>query len=231
MSMTEWAKKEVELACKREAPDRKEGEWDYGCACYESALKAFESLMEDEHSGMSIFLTLNILNNLVKGIPLTPIEDREEDWNYVFEDEDTKVFQHKRYSKLFKHIDTEGEVAKESYNCLDRFVIFNEHNNESVINYMSLEIEKIASEYYPITFPFTPNKVNVYVEFYDLSSWFHDKDADITILHIDCVGDKVVDRWFIETLENKNWLKELDREKARELVFCCGVPYKAGDEK
>lgn len=48
MSMKSWAEREVEIACKHENPDRKEGEWDYGCACYESALKAFKSLMEDE---------------------------------------------------------------------------------------------------------------------------------------------------------------------------------------
>lgn len=34
MDMKEWAKREVELACKRENPDRKEGEFVYGCACY-----------------------------------------------------------------------------------------------------------------------------------------------------------------------------------------------------
>lgn len=62
MSMLEWAKREVEIACKRENPDKKEGEFDYGCACYESALKAFESLCEDGHSGMSIGFTKNILN-------------------------------------------------------------------------------------------------------------------------------------------------------------------------
>ena len=50
MTMIEWARREVELACNREKPDRKEGEWDYGCACYESALKAYESLAEDSHS-------------------------------------------------------------------------------------------------------------------------------------------------------------------------------------
>ena len=58
----EWAKKEVEIACKRENPNRKKGEFDYGCACYESALKAFESLTEDNHSGYSIGITKNILN-------------------------------------------------------------------------------------------------------------------------------------------------------------------------
>ena len=39
-----WAENEVKVACHRENPDRKEGEFDYGCACYESALKAFKSL-------------------------------------------------------------------------------------------------------------------------------------------------------------------------------------------
>lgn len=48
MNMTDWAKREVEIACKRENPSRKEGEFDYGCACYESALKAFNCLMESK---------------------------------------------------------------------------------------------------------------------------------------------------------------------------------------
>jgi hypothetical protein len=73
--MSDWAKREVEIACKREAPDRKDGEWDYGCACYESALKAYQSLMEDGHSGFSFSLTRQILNRLIDGKPLTPIED------------------------------------------------------------------------------------------------------------------------------------------------------------
>ena len=57
MTMSEWAKREVEIACKKENPDRKEPESDYGCACYESALKAFNSLLEDGHSGYSIGFT------------------------------------------------------------------------------------------------------------------------------------------------------------------------------
>ena len=53
MSMQTWAEKEIEIACKRERADSKveDGELDYGCACYESALKAYKSLIEDGHSG------------------------------------------------------------------------------------------------------------------------------------------------------------------------------------
>lgn len=39
MSTSEWAKKEIELACKYERGDKDPEEWDYGCACYESACK------------------------------------------------------------------------------------------------------------------------------------------------------------------------------------------------
>ena len=57
-NMLEWAKREVEIACKKENPNRKEGEFDYGCACYESALKAFESLCEDGHLRKSMLMGL-----------------------------------------------------------------------------------------------------------------------------------------------------------------------------
>ena len=75
MNMTDCAKREIEIACaRRERGDKNTDEWDYGCACYESAYKAFQSLVEDEHNGMSIRLTQNILNRLIDGKPLTPIE-------------------------------------------------------------------------------------------------------------------------------------------------------------
>lgn len=87
----EWAKREVEIACKKENPNRKEGEFDYGCACYKSALKAFESLTEDEHSGFSIKITQAILNRLIDGKPLTPIEDTDDAWNIVSLSNDDKL--------------------------------------------------------------------------------------------------------------------------------------------
>lgn len=54
--MEQWAKREIELACKRERGDKDPELWDYGVACYKSAYKAYKSLLEDGHSGTSIGL-------------------------------------------------------------------------------------------------------------------------------------------------------------------------------
>ena len=69
-SMELWAENEVKIACHR-----KGGEFDYGCACYESALKAFQSLCNDGLSVASIMFTKAILNRMIAGKPLMPIED------------------------------------------------------------------------------------------------------------------------------------------------------------
>lgn len=63
--MYEWAKREIELTCKRDRGNRPKEEFDdefnYGCACYASALKAFKSLLDDKHSGASIMITKDML--------------------------------------------------------------------------------------------------------------------------------------------------------------------------
>ena len=40
-------------------------------------------LLDDEHSGLSIQITKMILDKLIDGKALTPIEDVPESWNYV----------------------------------------------------------------------------------------------------------------------------------------------------
>lgn len=78
----EWANREVELACSK--LEKGNGfEKDYLAPCYRSALKAYESLMADNHSGASLELTTGILLRLLRGKPLTPIEDTEEAWELL----------------------------------------------------------------------------------------------------------------------------------------------------
>ena len=151
MSMKEWAKREVELACKHENPDRKEGEFDYGCACYESALKAFDSLLEDGHSGFSIGLTKQILNRLIDGKPLVPIEDTDDSWEYVGEfDDKSKRYQCKRMSSLFKTVYPDGSVRYSDNNRIVKVEIGSETCWHSGF------INRIVDEIFPLTMPYMP---------------------------------------------------------------------------
>ena len=157
----EWAKREVEIACKRENPNRKKGEFDYGCACYVSALKAFESLTEDGHSGYSIGITKNILNRLINGMPLTPIEDTDDVWNMSYtNDNGEMVYQCNRMSALFKTVHLDGSVDYSSNDycyCID---ISNPKNT-----YSSGLVRKIIHKMFPITMPYMPEKpIKVYGE-------------------------------------------------------------------
>ncbi len=151
MSMSEWAKREVGIACKHEAPDRKDGEWDYGCACYESALKAYLSLMEDEHSGMSFSLTAAILKRLLEGKPLTPIEDVPEVWNesHGWAD-DGKHYQCNRMTSLFKDVSADGTVT---YHDVERYYCKEVGNG---VTYKCGLESRILDELHPITMPYNP---------------------------------------------------------------------------
>lgn len=163
MSMLEWAKKEVELACKKENPNRKEGEFDYGCACYESALKAFNSLMEDGHSGLSMSLTKGILNRLLSEKPLTPIENTNDIWKFSAEYDDKIAYQCIRMSSLFKYRYFDGNV---SYMDNDRFYAVLVDDPECYFS--SNMVDEVMLEFYPIKFPFIPynNPIKVFCDMF-----------------------------------------------------------------
>lgn len=151
MSMTDWAKSEVEIACKREAPNRKNGEWDYGCACYESALKAYLSLMDDGHSGASFGFTTGILKRLLEAKPLTPIEDVPEMWNEVSHNADgSHDYQSRRMSSLFKHVLSEGVVK---YSDVRRYYC---EDLETGCTYTCGLEGNVLDELHPITLPYYP---------------------------------------------------------------------------
>lgn len=162
--MLDWAKKEVEIACKKENPNRKEGEFNFPCSCYKSALKAFESLLEDGLSGFSIKMTQAILIRLLNGQPLTPIEDIEDIWNVCsFSDilaHGIDVYQCKRMSSLFKHIYFDGTVK---YYDVDNSYCVDINNPSNT--YSSSLVRKLIDEMFPIKMPYMPGKpIAVYCE-------------------------------------------------------------------
>ena len=150
--MTEWAKREIEIACKRERGDKPESEWDYGCACYDSAYKAFQSLLGDGHSGMSIQFTKQILNRLIDGKPLTPIEDTPDAWGDGDCRDGKVTYQCRRMSALFKDVYADGKVE---YHDVDRCLCV-PRDNPGGYGWHNGFISKLIHEKYPITMPYYP---------------------------------------------------------------------------
>lgn len=141
MHLSEWAKKEIELASTKED--------GYGKAVMNSAAKAFMSLIDDEHSGMSIGFTKNILNRLIDCKPLTPLTGEDSEWvlDTLFYDENCnpKVSQNARCSSVFKR-DYDGVIE---YDDIDRFVC----EDISGSRFYSNTIPKIVMDSYPDIFP------------------------------------------------------------------------------
>ena len=165
--MFSWAQKEVELAV---ASEKKSAEgtddWQYGVGCYESAMKAYEALLEDNHSGMSIQITKSILNRLIDGKCLTPIEDTPDIWSDVtgeFKDWENGIqhYQCRRMSSLFKIIAPDGTVTYTDINrvsCVDV--------NSPDVSFHNAMARSLIDKLFPIKMPYLPSRrpIRVFME-------------------------------------------------------------------
>ena len=204
MSMSEWAKREVEIACDNlRRRSENEDDLQYDILCYESAMKAYETLMEDDHSGCSIVFTKNILNRLIDGRPLTPIYDTEDVWSerevpshmshYVAR------YQCKRMSSLFKYVLGNGEV---SYTDIDRVSCFNIENPS--VSYHCGLVDDVIDEMFPITMPYVAtDKYTVYCEDFLTD----EKNGDF-----DTMGILIAVKNYIKRIPIKRYFKEIDHQ-------------------
>jgi len=103
----------------------------------------------------------NILNRLIDGKPLTPIEDTPDVWSDVrdyHEDEGYVDYQCKRMSALFKYVYADGTIK---YKDIDSNYAV---NVDSDISYHSGLVQRIMDELYPVTMPYCPpNKPTKFV--------------------------------------------------------------------
>lgn len=226
-NLSNWAKSEVELACRKINPNRKDGEFDYVCACYDSALKAYESLCEDGHSGYSIKMTQMILNRLIDHKALTPIEDIDDAWSPIVDikDDGRKVYQCGRMSSLFKTIYPDGTVkySDNHYTCC-----VNIDNPD--IKYHSGLVHRIINEMYPITMPYMPpdKPIKVYCEEFLTDKRNGDFDTLGVFYAIKTENDvqnKIeINRFFRESEgnEKRDWIEiskeEYEERKAKKLL-------------
>lgn len=102
-----------------------------------------------------------MLNRMIDGQPLTPIEDTEDIWEECsFGRKGSKKYQCGRQSSLFKTVYDNGKVE---YNDVDRFACVN-INNPSYTYHSGL-VDRVMKELFPITMPYIPGKpIKVYCE-------------------------------------------------------------------
>lgn len=164
MGTIDWAEQECRLACKRENPeyDFDSDDFDYGCSCYKSALKAYKSLCEDGHSGASFGFTKNILIRLMEGQPLSPITDKDffievidrfplESEEYLRKQGLKSNIQCPRMSSLFRRETLNGKVT---YHDIDRCYFINIEEPSDTYDSNSAFLD----EMFPITMPYMPKK-------------------------------------------------------------------------
>ena len=161
MSMYDWAEQECRIACKKENPNFNfdSEDFDYGCSCYKSALKAYKSLCEDDHSGASFNFTRIILERLMDGQPLTPITDEDfkgegsicSDKILILRGLKSEI-QCSRMSSLFRRETLDGKVSYIDNNrayCI---------NIENPFDTYSSAKDYVVDEFFPITMPYIPEK-------------------------------------------------------------------------
>lgn len=165
MNTYEWAKHELNLAreneiaqCKKEG-DYNPGDEDFGIMCYDAAEHLLAVFQEQGHSGYSAKVVCSIFERLVKGKPLTPIKDEDDQWSerYTVAGDPVNRYQHKRMSSLFKHVAPDGTV---SYHDIDRVKAYDQNDSP----FSTHHIDDVVSKYFPITFPYVGEEVKVHVE-------------------------------------------------------------------
>lgn len=218
MNILEWAKREIEIACKRERGGMDPNEWDYGVACYESAYKAYKSLLEDGHSGTSIGLTMSILNRLIQCKPLTPIEDTPDIWREVgFTNAGlVKNLQCSRMGSFWKDIYPDGTVK---YVDNDRVVAY--LVDRPTVGWHSGMVVRLIHEMFPITMPYYPEsnpyKVYIYQGLTDSKNGDWDTTAVFYVIKPD--GERVeINRYFDESGEIREITKEEYKEREKHFV-------------
>lgn len=216
MSLETWAEKEIEMACQRErnsaAEVGHEEDAEYGIACYRSALKAFKSLIEDGHSGMSISITRQILNQLILGEPLSPIIGEDDEWEDVsyegMPEGVIKEYQNKRMSSLFKHMHEDGTVK---YSDVQRVICYESPHDDTQggAPFQSGFINRIIDEVKPITLPYVPQHFKVYVTecLYDENGGDFDTMMVDYMVDTDTQQQTSIGRYFKEDSESHTWVE------------------------
>lgn len=153
--------KEIEEIKAKGQEPHKLDYFDYEGECYKSALKAFKSICDDGHSGLSYSISARILKRMLDGLPLEKIKETDftdDDMSWV-EDDGTKHIMCDKMFSLWKEIHPDGTVT---YSDQDRVAGINADEGYS---FYAKFVSDLINERYPITMPYYPDgrQYKVYV--------------------------------------------------------------------
>lgn len=212
--MTKRVREEVEYAidCERKSAVE-ENDYsflDYVVECYRSALRAYETMAADGHSGMSWGLTRQIFNRLAEGKPLKNLnsyDERPEEWasSNIIPDSFGMLYNN-RYSSLCCRVTENGNV----YSDCNRWVF--EAPDHPNIPWHNGFLSNYLDEKFPIQFPYNPITIHVRVEEILTDPAHGDYDAQHIIDFADPeTGRKVCVNAYFEEVDGK-W-QEIGKKK------------------
>lgn len=206
MGMTDWAENEVRIVCDKLRKDTEDRAQDYELGCYESALKAYKSLCEDGHSGLSFSITKSILNRLMNSQPLTPIEDTEDCWQPVGSYDTKRSFQCKRMYSLFKDVCEDGTIKFQDIDRIECVDI------GSDLTYHSGLVCNVWDQMFPITLPYYPQSkpTRIYCETFLVDENNGDFDTKGILYAVTPDGEHIdINRYFKQS-DSKESYDEID---------------------
>lgn len=227
MSMYEWAENECRIACKRENPnyDFDSDEFDYGCSCYKSALKAYKSLCEDNHSGASFAFTKGILVSLMDEHPLTPITD--EDFFISRENDEISMLENDSW--------LESRGIKSEIQCPRMYSLFRIESIDGIVEYTDtdrayfVDVEYPSQTYnsnadfldemFPITMPYMPKrgKYKIYTQTFLTDKRHGDFDTS-GILYVVTPDNEKIDIGIYKTEDENGQMRNITKEEYDELL-------------
>lgn len=188
------------------------------------AVKAYEALITspDVDTYSTLTCAKMFLGRLMKGLPLTPIEDKDEEWEEEFDKKskvENKFYRSIRYPNLFKYVSPDREPV---YLDRSRFIFYNIAIDRQAHSPL---VEVIAEEGFTIKLPYLPSEKKIII-FYDEDKF--GTDHVITVTHYLVEGKlnpKPISRFFKETVADEcdyNLLEsgryiEIDKEKFKAL--------------
>ena len=216
MNMMEWAENEVKNVFDKRNANEDDSCYLYTKSCYESALNAYKTLVNDGHSGASWIVTINILERLIHNLPLTAIEDTDDVWSpagYPMGNGFTS-YQCNRRSSFWKDVYDDGHIE---YHDTARIVCADINNPDICrTNGHTSEVVEEHPEIGKIVMPYSPNKpIIVYCDDFLCDEKNVDFDTKGIFYAVKPDGTRVdINRFFTES--GNGW-KEITKEEYEEM--------------